>query len=674
MDDALLGLPDIANATSAFYEFYWTVTIDAGPGGCSGGSTLHLRQQNYRTSAWMDGRALLLRGGGSQAVGMFLRAAFDALDVGDAGGVHGLALLVLPPDHPGTANSGQGGSHDLAQDVVSQYFAGWDWVSGSPDRNCGLFDELTLEVGLPAVELLDAVAVVSQLSLPRSGGWASAADLTLTVRVAAAALGVASVAGTLSLTSDSLGAGVLVSAHFASVPPGGAQDLTLPPLALSNATLWWPHTAGTPVLHTATLTFVPDDAAVGRPSSLTWRLGLRVVESEIDAALGGRIFLINHQRLYITGGNYIAADLFNRLQLDARFYSSEVALHAAAGLNLLRLWGGAGGHGAALALAADEQGVLLLWEGPMSGDNNGRWAGSYDWPLDHALLLSAEADTMRSLRGHPSVLAWVAGNELFPEAESPPADIAAGLRSMAATLDVGSGRPLLMSSASNWSHYDPLYALAPTDGPYGLRDEREWFQRNPGQLFPNGSRMLDVPLAFQPEVGSVCAPPVDSLARFLTPPALASFPVFNASWTQVHPAWKFYTYESYTDSRGTDRLYSYGQPSSIADWAAAGALVTFAQYRALYEGYGSGAWTWYGAIVKWKTQSPAPTLRGCLYDSYLATNGGWLGVRAGTGAGDAGPLHIFLHQGNASVGISNLRSVSGVPGEGLETVVGAWDV
>jgi hypothetical protein len=186
--------------------------------------------------------------------------------------------------------------------------------------------------------------------------------------------------------------------------------------------------------------------------------------------------------------------------------------------------------------------------------------------------------------------------------------------------------------------------------------------------------MLDVPLAFQPEVGSVCAPPVDSLARFLTPPSLASFPVFNASWTQVHPAWKFYTYESYTDSRGTDRLYSYGQPSSIADWAAAGALVTFAQYRALYEGYGSGAWTWYGAIVKWKTQSPAPTLRGCLYDSYLATNGGWLGVRAGTGAGDAGPLHIFLHQGNASVGISNLRSVSGVPGEGLVTVVGAWDV
>ena len=56
----------------------------------------------------------------------------------------------------------------------------------------------------------------------------------------------------------------------------------------------------------------------------------------------------------------------------------------------------------------------------MTGDNNGRWAGSYDWPLDQAAYLANAASALRRLRPHPSLLLVGGGNELSPRAASPP--------------------------------------------------------------------------------------------------------------------------------------------------------------------------------------------------------------------------------------------------------------
>ena len=68
--------------------------------------------------------------------------------------------------------------------------------------------------------------------------------------------------------------------------------------------------------------------------------------------------------------------------------------------------------------------LKIMHEFWMSGDNNGRWAGSYSDPLDHQLYLAAAADTVSRLRGHPSLLFWCGGNELYPAGSSPPPDIA----------------------------------------------------------------------------------------------------------------------------------------------------------------------------------------------------------------------------------------------------------
>lgn len=169
-----------------------------------------------------------------------------------------------------------------------------------------------------------------------------------------------------------------------------------------------------------------------------------------------------------------------------------------------------------------------------SQDNNGRWAGSQSWPLDHGGYLLAAADTMRFARGHASLLLYNAGNEIFPPNETwAPAPLSA----LAEELDPR-GTPFEWSSMGNisewwlpdkvrwrgvkvWSTKKSLplpnarrsfpQILAPQDGNYGINDERIYFGRNPG--LKNSSMTI----AFQPEVGNTAHPDFESLSRMFSP-------------------------------------------------------------------------------------------------------------------------------------------------------------
>ena len=105
-----------------------------------------------------------------------------------------------------------------------------------------------------------------------------------------------------------------------------------------------------------------------------------------------------------------------------------------------------------------------------TGDNNGRFAGSIDWPLDHdSYMLNAE-DVITRLRNHPSLIMYGGGNELSPipsfsESDtSPPKDIDESLRSHITILD--GSRLYVSSSVTNvGSDFDPTLSLGPKDGP-----------------------------------------------------------------------------------------------------------------------------------------------------------------------------------------------------------------
>jgi len=492
----------------------------------------------------------------------------------------------------------------------------------------------------------------------------------------------------------------------AGLDRAGSAEVTLPVLTLrgTQLRLWWPHSLGQPARYSCQLGVValpsPSPACLEEVSAwlaspsadltmsaapcegvlLDWlslAAGVRTVQLQQHPATQGPALQINEQLLFVAGGNWIASDQLLRFsgggERSRERYSAEVGLLRAAGLNMVRVWGGGIAERPEFFEACDRLGLLVYQEFWMTGDNNGRWAGSYEWPADPAAyLLNAQA-TVLLLRGHPSLVLWAAGNELHPAGLNPPPDILAGLQSLVARLHPQS---VLMASSMapqspDLTLFDPLYALAPQDGPYGILLAWQWSsERNPGL-----AGYEQCPISFQPETGSVSTPVIRSLRRFLSPAALESFP--GPQSVEVHPLWEFHKYLPYSSAVPggglLDHIYAYGAPASAEEYALRAQLVQHEQYLSLLEGFRLQQWRYYSAVLLWKAQSPWPTLRGALYDSFLEPTGGLFGARAALsqelfylselqlqGGGRAGPgqrfwqpLHVQLQPGSLQVSLLN---------------------
>jgi len=97
----------------------------------------------------------------------------------------------------------------------------------------------------------------------------------------------------------------------------------------------------------------------------------------------------------------------------------------------------------------------------------------------------------------------------------------------------------------------------------------------------------------------------------------------------VNKLWTYHIYQPFTFG-GVDYLYSYGNPQNIADYCLQAQIVLYVQFKAMYEGFQEHMWEYYSGVLTWKSQSPWPTLRGALYDSYLEQTGGYWGVQSAT--------------------------------------------
>ena len=321
-------------------------------------------------------------------------------------------------------------------------------------------------------------------------------------------------------------------------------------------------------------------------------------------------------------------------------YCDELALHRHAGLNLIRVWGGGTAEQDEFYDCADKLGLLVYQEFWMTGDNNGRWAGNFSWPLDHEAYLRNVQDTVLRLRRHPSLLFYGGCNEcLGPSGlDNPPSDIDRGIRKALARYDPGRFYiPSSMSGANGadtfkrpemW--YNRSFGLAFADGPYGLLLPRVFFERNPGLQYKN------ISIGFQPELGSTNAPTYRGLLRFMNESEAEGFPR-REDPSKVGEVWEFHRFQEWTTllSSSThdkyDHVYAYFHPDqdvNAADWCAAAQLAAHSQYQNLFAGFISHAFEYTTAVIMWKTQSPWPSLRGFLYDWYLETTGALRGVRA----------------------------------------------
>ena len=262
---------------------------------------------------------------------------------------------------------------------------------------------------------------------------------------------------------------------------GTGGDLLFSGVEIPSVELWWPHTMGSQPLYDVQVSFLDE--------SLSWKAGVRTVETYIDENTEGRGFKVNGVEFFVQGGNWIATDAMLQRGSDER-YGSEVMLHKFNGLNLIRVWGGGLPERPGFYRACDELGVMVFQEFWMSGDNNGRWGGEYDYPDDKEAYLEMVEDTVLRLREHTSLMFWGGGNELWPKGKSPPPVIASGLSGLISSYD---DRFLIMSSMDggydglDMSQHDDDFALAVKDGPYGFLD----IQVRPGEERSDKEGQLD---------------------------------------------------------------------------------------------------------------------------------------------------------------------------------------
>ncbi len=610
-------IPDIYRTGRAYYTYWFVKDFQEAPAAGDGQVWLHFRGVNYSCEVFLNGRKLNEK----THYGMFLRQAYNITPYLAQGGRNRLAVLVYPPDPVGNPNGGQGGDGTIARNVSTQYTAGWDWIRPIRDRNTGIWDKVTIEKTGP-VHLQNPHVVTRVPGVRQSDGPQAPATLAVTTELTNPTP--RPVAGVVQYTL----AGRQVR-QAVTVPARSTRLVALPPLTLPNPRLWWPNGYGAQPLYPLKMQFVVGGKTVSDTEEM--QVGVRELGHGWNEKTQSMQVLVNGQKLFIKGGNWIISDAMLRFT-DAR-YDAEIRFHRDMNLNLIRIWGGALVERPEFYAACDKYGLLVMQDFWVSGDANGRWTDPMkledqwtrrQYPNDHRLFINSAADQIKMVRNHASLAIWCGGNEV-----TPPRDILTALQdSLLPRLD-GTRWFVPFSNADSMS-YNTQGGNG--DGPYGIQPIREFWAH---RTFP-----------FNSEVGSVGVGDAESLARFL-PPANLVAPRYLGPGRQptelVDSMWTYHTYIGYEQY-----LLPYGAPKTVQDFGLKAQLVNYDQYRALMEGFSAHMWDWYTGSIIWKTQNPWTALRGQMYDYYLDPNACLYGLRAGSE-----PLHAMFNPADSTVMITN---------------------
>ena len=610
-------IPDIYKTGRAYYTYWFAKDFQEAPATGTGQVWLHFRGVNYSCEVYLNGHKLNEK----THYGMFLRQAYNITPYLAKDGRNRLAVVVYPPDPVGNPNGGQGGDGTIARNVATQYTAGWDWIRPIRDRNTGIWDKVTIEkTGAIRLKNPHVITRVPGVRLPNGPQAPATLAATAELENPTGKL----VTGVVQYTL----AGQLVR-QAVSLPAHTTQLVSLPPLTLRNPQLWWPNGYGPQHLYPLKMQVVVAGKTVSDEENL--QVGVRETGHQWNEKTQSMQVLVNGQKIFIKGGNWIISDAMLRFT-EAR-YDAEIRFHRDMNLNLIRIWGGALVERPEFYQACDKYGLLVMQDFWVSGDANGRWLDPLkledqwtrrQYPNDHRLFINSVTDQVKLVRNHASLAIWCGGNEV-----TPPRDILTAMQdSLLPKLD-GTRWFIPFSNADSMSYNNQG---GNGDGPYGIQPISQFWGH---RTFP-----------FNSEVGSVGVGDAESLARFLPPANLAPPRYLGAAsqpTEQVDSMWTYHTYIGYEQY-----LLPYGAPKDVRDFGLKAQLVNYDQYRALMEGFSAHMWDWYTGTIIWKTQNPWTALRGQMYDYYLDPNACLYGLRTGSE-----PLHVMYNPVDSMVMITN---------------------
>ncbi len=607
---------------------------------------------NYRAAVWVNGKQIA---DSSQMAGMFAQYSLDVTNAIEAGNTNVLAVEIYPLDYPALpatpqlkalgdffANGGPTG--DIGKNVTMLCSVGWDWMPAVRDRNIGIWQPVYLRTSGDVV--IQNPQIKTDLpDLPDTGKASLSLDLSLNN------YSKATKNGNLKITispENFTGQPFTVNQKI-SIDANGSVGIHLTSqnvkqFAIEKPHLWWPNGYGQPNLYRIRLQYengnqISDDTS--------FVFGIRTVSSKVTMVNGWarRDFFVNGERIHLDGGAWVPDMMLNR---DSTRYDYELHLCRNANINLVRIWGGGIAPPDIFFDMADKYGLLVWQDFWVTGDTQGEFKGSPDWPLEGNVFIRNMESTIYRIRNHPSLLVWTGGNEGHARKE-----LYDAMRNDVITLD--GTRPFIPSSSGfaklpngwkgSWPDDQPSGVYS--GGPYSWQDAAHYYK-----LADAGRDWV-----FKDETGIPSQPPYETLPAIinnLVPDSTLPFPL-NNTWGYHDACVGNGHYDTYYNAMAE----RYGAPESMKDFSDKMQLVNANGYRGIFEAAGHKLIET-GGVMLWKLNAALPSVIWQVYDWYLNPNAGYYFMKRA-----CEPVHIQLDLDDSAVAIINrsYKSQTGLKAE-----------
>jgi beta-galactosidase/beta-glucuronidase len=603
---------------------------------------------NYRAAVWINGKQIA---DSTQMAGMFAEFGFDISKFIEAGKENVLAVKIYPLDYPGLPSTEQlkalgdfyengGTTGDIGKNVTMLCSIGWDWIPPVRDRNMGIWLPVYLRTS-GGVTISDPKIVTELPNLPDT----SLAKISLNLKLSNHSQVDETGKLTVTISPETFKGDVLKFSKSISIAKNSAAAVDLnagntKELNISNPFLWWPNGYGKPNLYRVRFQY-SNDSGVSDDTSFVF--GIRTVSSKAVDVNGTlrRDFYVNEKRVHLTGGAWVPDMMLNR---DSTRYDYEMHLCCNSNINLVRIWGGGVTPCDEFFEAADRYGLLVWSDFWITGDTQGEFKGSPDWPIEGNIFMKNVISTILRIRNHPSLLVWTGGNEGHARK-----GLYDGMRESIIKYD--GTRPFIPSSSGfaklpagwNGSWPDNMASGVYSGGPYTWRDPKDYYSR----------AIAGKDWVFKDETGIPSQPPYNIMSKII--PDLVwdrtlPFPL-NNTWGYHDAATGNGKWDQYYE----EMVKRYGEPQSMEDFCDKMQLMNAVGYRGIFEAAGHKL-NEIGGVMLWKLNAAFPSVVWQVYDWFLQPNAGYYFMQNA-----CEPVHIQLNLDNLVVLILN-RTYKPVPG------------
>ncbi len=596
---------------------------------------------NYRAAVWVNGKQIA---DSTKMAGMFAEYALDVTKQVKAGADNILAVEIYPLDYPGLPAKEQlkalgdffengGPTGDIGKNVTMLCSIGWDWIPPVRDRNMGIWQPVYLRTS-GAVTISHPQLKTDLPNLPDTSTAKLSLNLVLANHGDVAQKGELKV----SIAPENFKGGVPVQfSKLISVAPGASTIVELnadniKQLLINKPHLWWPNNYGRANLYRIRIQY---STTSGMSDDTSFVFSTRTVSTKTADVNGTlrRDFYVNGQRVNLVGGAWVPDMMLNR---DSARYDHELHLCRNGNVNLVRIWGGGITPPDDFFNAADRYGMMVWSDFWVTGDTQGEFKGSPDWPLEGNVFVKNIVSTIYRIRNHPSLLVWTGGNEGHARKE-----LYDAMRDNIIEMD--GTRPFIPSSSgfaklpTGWkgSWPDDKASGVYSGGPYRWTDPHEYYR-----LADAGKDWV-----FKDETGLPSQPPYTTLPRVITNlvwDKTLPFPL-NNSWGYHDAATGAGRYDLYYQ----EMVKRYGAPTTMREFSDKMQLLNAIGYRGIFEAEGHKL-NQTGGVMLWKLNSSLPSVVWQVYDWFLEPNAGYYAMQNA-----CEPLHIQLNLDNNNVAIIN---------------------